>query len=122
MRMRRQRLVHPGAILWHEFMKPLALSSYKVAKELGVSIPTVNDMVRERRAVTAAMALRLSRYFGTKPNLWQNLQAEFDLERARRKVGVSVTKRIKPLSRRALQKLVAQRALKKARGNAGKLR
>ena len=111
--------MHPGAILLHEYMKPLALSSYRVAKNLGVSIPTVNEMVRERRAVTAAMALRLARYFGTTPHHWQGLQAEFDLELARRKVGGAITKRIKPLSRRALQKLVVQRACKKvARRNA----
>ena len=119
MNIKRQRVMHPGAILLHEFMKPLALSSYKVAKDLGVSIPTVNEMVRERRAVTAAMALRLARYFGTTPHHWQNLQAEFDLELARRKVGGAVTKGIRPLSRRTLQELVVRRAHKKvARRNA----
>jgi addiction module HigA family antidote len=65
-----------------KFMKPLALSSYKLAKVLRVSIPTVNEIVRERRAITAAMALRLSRYFGTTPQLGQSLQAEYDLEQS----------------------------------------
>ena len=54
---KKRRLVHPGEILFREFMKPLALSSYKVAKVLKVSIPTVNEIVRERRAVTAAIDL-----------------------------------------------------------------
>ena len=62
---KRLRPVHPGDILLHDFMRPLKLSSYKVAKELGVAAPTVNEIVRRRRAITAEMALRLSRYFGT---------------------------------------------------------
>jgi len=105
--------VHPGEILLHDFMKPLALSSYKVAKELGVSIPTVNEIVRKRRAITAAMALRLSRYFGTTPQRWQSLQAEYDLELARRKIGTAVATKIKSLPRRELRGLGAWRADKK---------
>jgi addiction module HigA family antidote len=60
----RLRPVHPGDIWLHDFMQPLRLSSYKLAKELCVAAPTVNEIVRRRRAVTAEMALRLSRYFG----------------------------------------------------------
>jgi antitoxin HigA-1 len=100
---KKRRSVHPGEILFREFMKPLALSSYKVAKVLKVSIPTVNEIVRERRAVTAAMALRLSRYFRTTPQHWQSLQAEYDLELARQKIGKTVTRNIRPLSRREQQ-------------------
>jgi antitoxin HigA-1 len=109
----KKRRLHPGKILLHEFMKPLALSSYKVAKALGVSIPTVNEIVRERRAVTAAMALRLSRYFGTTPQHWQSLQAEYDLERARQKMGKAATKKTKPLSRRDQQMIRASRGQSK---------
>lgn len=79
--------VHPGDILLHDFMEPLDLSAYRLAKNLGVSVPTVNEIVRRRRAVTAGMALRLSRYFGTSAELWQNLQAQYDLELARAKIG-----------------------------------
>src|SRR2546430_12458096 len=75
---KRLRPVHPGDILLHDFMRPLKLSSYKVAKELGVAAPTVNEIVRRRRAITAEMALRLSRYFGTSAQLWQNLQTRYD--------------------------------------------
>src|SRR5580658_6211300 len=74
------RPVHPGDILLHEFMQPLKLSSYRVAMELGVTAPTVNEIVRRRRAITAEMALRLARYFGTTAQLWQNLQTQYDLE------------------------------------------
>jgi addiction module HigA family antidote len=93
------RPVHPGDILLHDFMQPLKLSSYKLAKELGVTAPTVNEIVRRRRAVTAEMALRLSRYFGTTAQLWQNLQAQYDLEIANRKIGKQVRRKIQPLPR-----------------------
>jgi antitoxin HigA-1 len=93
---RRLRAVHPGDILLHDFMEPLKLSSYKLAKELGVSVPSVNEIVRRRRAVTAEMALRLSRYFGTTARLWQNLQAQYDLEIASRKIGKRVERSVRP--------------------------
>ena len=71
---------HTVDILLHDFMEPLRLSAYKFAKELDVSAPLVNEIARRRRAVTAEMALRLSRYFGTTARLWQNLQAQYDLK------------------------------------------
>jgi antitoxin HigA-1 len=96
---KRLRPVHPGDILAHDFMEPLQLSSYKLAKELGVSVPTVNEIVRRRRAVTAEMALRLARYFGTTAQLWQNLQGQYDLEIASQKIGKKVERVIQPLAR-----------------------
>lgn len=96
---KRLRPVHPGDILLRDFMRPLKLSSYKLARELGVTAPTVNEIVRRRRAVTAEMALRFSRYFGTAAQLWQNLQAQYDLETARRKIGKQLELRIQPLQR-----------------------
>jgi antitoxin HigA-1 len=91
--------VHPGDILLHDFMQPLKLSSYKLAKELGVTAPTVNEIVRRRRAVTAEIALRLSRYFSTTAQLWQNLQPQYDLDIANRKIGKQVERKIQPLPR-----------------------
>lgn len=96
---KRLRPVHPGDILLHDFMEPLKLSSYKLAKELGVTAPTVNEIVRRRRAVTAEMALRLSRYFGTSAQLWLNLQSQHDLEVASQKIGKKVERAIHPLPR-----------------------
>ena len=93
------RPLHPGDILLHDFMQPLKLSSYKLAKELGVTAPTVNEIVRRRRAVTAEMALRFSRYFGTTAQLWQNLQSQYDLEIANRKIGKQLKQKIQPLPR-----------------------
>jgi len=97
------KAVHPGDILLHEFMEPLKLSSYKLAKVLGVSAPTVHEIVRQRRAVTAEMALRFSRYFGTSAQLWQNLQAQYDLELASQKIGKRLERSIEPLARPDLQ-------------------
>lgn len=75
--------VHPGEILREEFMKPLKLTSYRVAKDLRVSLPRVNDLVREKRAITADMALRLARYFeGTTAQYWMTLQTNFELDLA----------------------------------------
>ena len=93
------RPVHPGDILLHEFMQPLKLSSYRVAMELGVTAPTVNEIVRRRRAITAEMALRLARYFGTTAQLWQNLQTQYDLEIASKRIGKKVERVIRPLVR-----------------------
>jgi antitoxin HigA-1 len=94
---KRLRPVHPGDILLRDFMRPLKLSSYKVAKELGVTAPSINEIVRRRRAVTAEMALRLSRFFGTSAELWMNLQAQFDLEVANRRIGKKVERTIRRL-------------------------
>lgn len=77
--------IHPGEILREEFMKPMGLSSYRLAKELRLAVPRVNEIVREERSVTADTALRLARYFGTSPQVWMNLQAEYDLRHAQNK-------------------------------------
>ena len=71
--------IHPGDILKTEFMEPLGLSSYRLAKELHVSAPRVNDLVRGKRSITADTALRLSAYFGTSAQLWLGLQMDHDL-------------------------------------------
>lgn len=96
---KRLRPVHPGEILAHDFMEPLELSPCKLAKELGVAVPTVTEIVRRRRAVTAEMALRLSRYFGTTAQLWQKLQSQYDLEIASQKIGKKLERHIQPLER-----------------------
>jgi antitoxin HigA-1 len=75
------------------------LSSYKLAKELGVTAPSVNEIVRRRRAVTAEMALRISLYFGTSAQLWLNLQAQYDLEVASRRIGRRLERAIHPIPR-----------------------
>jgi addiction module HigA family antidote len=74
--------VHPGDILLHEFMEPIGLTAYRLAKEIGVPAPRVNDIVRARRAISANTALRLGKYFGVSPQFWLNLQNRFDLAEA----------------------------------------
>lgn len=78
--------IHPGEILREEFMKPLGLSSYQLAKELHLTAPRVNDIVRERRAITADTAIRLSRYFRMPPEFWLGLQADYDIRMAKGKL------------------------------------
>lgn len=92
MRTKRLPNIHPGEVLREEFMQPLSLSSYRLAKELHVTQPRVNDLVLEKRGVTADMALRLGTYFGTGPEFWMNLQQSFELEAAQRAAGTSVRK------------------------------
>ena len=77
------RPVHPGEILREEFLLPLGLSATSVAQALRVSVPRINDLVRERRGVTADTALRLARYFGTSVEFWMGLQVDYDVAVAR---------------------------------------
>lgn len=74
--------IHPGEILREEYMKPLGLSVYSLAKQLKVTRPRLNDIVLERRAITADTALRLARYFGTTPHFWMNMQSSYELREA----------------------------------------
>ena len=76
------RPVHPGEILREDFLAELGMSANALAKALHVPAPRVNDIVRERRGVTADTALRLARYFGSTPQFWLNLQSAYDLRRA----------------------------------------
>lgn len=71
--------IHPGEILKTEFMEPLGLSSYRLAKDLHISAPRVNDLVRGKRSLTADTALRLAAYFGNSPQFWLGLQMDHDL-------------------------------------------
>lgn len=87
--------VHPGEVLREEFMLPLHLSSNEVARAIGVTAARVNDIVNEKRGITADTALRLGRYFGTTPDVWINLQKRYELEMARRELGNTLA-RIQP--------------------------
>jgi addiction module HigA family antidote len=88
--------IHPGETLWEDFMQPLGLSSNRLALELHVPVTRVNDIVRGRRSITADIALRLSRYFGTSPQFWMNLQANYDLEVVQDSCGSQIAERVKP--------------------------
>jgi addiction module HigA family antidote len=72
--------IHPGEILIEEFMKPMGISQYRLAKDISVSPRRVNEIVHGKRSITADTALRLGRFFGVAPQFWLNLQTRFDLE------------------------------------------
>jgi addiction module HigA family antidote len=72
--------VHPGEVLLEEFLRPLQVSQYRLAKDISVPPRRVNEIVHGKRAISADTALRLSRYFGTTDRFWLNLQTRYDLE------------------------------------------
>ena len=88
--------VHPGETLREDFLKPLGLTANRLAIDLQVPVTRVNDIVRGKRAITADTALRLARYFGTTPQFWMNLQANYDLEVAQDARGSEIAGRIRP--------------------------
>jgi len=90
------RPVHPGEILREEYMVPLGLSATALAHALGVTPARINDIVRERRGITADTALRLARYFGTDAQSWINLQTAFDLRVAELAAGEAIHRVVKP--------------------------
>lgn len=83
----RPPLIHPGEILLEEFLKPLDLTQYRVAKSLKVSARRINEIVHGDRAISADTALRLGRFFGNSPRFWLNLQAAYDLDVERDRLG-----------------------------------
>lgn len=87
---------HPGETLLEDFMKPLKLTVNRLARELGVRPDTVGGIVRGRRSVTPAIALRLARYTGTSPEFWLGLQEDFDLRHAERKMSRRIEREVKP--------------------------
>jgi addiction module HigA family antidote len=95
MAQRRQKTIaaHPGEILRTEFLEPMGISSYQLAKAL--HFPGIYEIVREQRAISADVALRLGKYFGMTPQFWMNLQADYDLRRAAASAPLS---KIKPRS------------------------
>jgi addiction module HigA family antidote len=88
--------VHPGEILIEEFLKPLGISQYALAKAIGVPPQRVLEIVHGRRSVTAETALRLGRYFGMEPQFWLNLQTRYDLDRAEDTLGDRLDREVTP--------------------------
>ena len=84
---RKMSPLHPGQILQQEFLTPLGLSQYRLAKDTSVPPRRINEIVRGQRSVTANTALRLARYFGTSERFWLNLQARYDLEVEKDRLG-----------------------------------
>jgi antitoxin HigA-1 len=89
--------IHPGEILLEDFLKPMEISINKLARDIGVPPGRISNIVNSKRSITADTALRLGTYFGVSPELWLNLQTDYDLRIARRKTELHIT----PLKRAA---------------------
>lgn len=95
--------VHPGEILLEDFMKPLGITQYRLAKEMHVYPRRVNEIVHGKRSITADTALRLARFFGTSPEVWMNLQTHYDLEIAKDTAADAIRSEVSPFSGSALE-------------------
>ncbi|MCW5574731.1 MAG: HigA family addiction module antidote protein [Burkholderiales bacterium] len=92
------RPVHPGEILREDYLVPLDMSANALAKALNVPAPRINDVVRERRGITADTAMRLARYFGGDARSWLNLQAAYDLRIAEQAIGKRIEREVTPVA------------------------
>lgn len=90
--------IHPGEVLLKEFLEPLGLSQYRLAKDLSVPPRRINEIVQGKRAISADTALRLARYFRTTDRFWLNLQARFDLEIERDRLGSRLAREVAVLA------------------------
>ena len=91
--------IHPGEILDEEFLKPLGVTQYRLAKEISVPARRINEIVHGTRGISADTALRLARYFGTSERFWMNLQARYDLEVVRDRLKGRLKKEVQVLER-----------------------
>ncbi|MBI5192123.1 MAG: HigA family addiction module antidote protein [Nitrospirae bacterium] len=98
--MEKQKLkpIHPGEILMEEFLKPMEISQYKLAKDINVPARRINEIVQGKRSITPDTALRLSRYFGLSERFWINLQAHYDLETEKDKLEDRLNKEVQVYS------------------------
>jgi addiction module HigA family antidote len=87
--------VHPGEVLLEEFLKPMSISQNRLALEIGVPPRRINEIVLEKRRITADTALRLARYFGTSPQFWLGLQNDYDLDVTKQELGDRLRREVK---------------------------
>jgi addiction module HigA family antidote len=87
--------IHPGEILQEEFLAPMGISQYRLAKDTSVPPRRINEIVRGQRSVSADTSLRLARYFGTSEKFWINLQSRFDLEAEKDRLGDRLEKEVR---------------------------
>ena len=97
--MKKEKLapIHPGEILMEEFLKPLGISQYRLAKDISVPARRINEIVQGKRSISADTALRLSRYFNLSERFWLNLQARYDLEMQKDKLNGQIEAEVKIL-------------------------
>lgn len=87
--------IHPGEVLLEDFMKPLGISQYRLAKDIGVSPIRISQIIRGERSITVDTAMRLARYFGTSAAVWLCLQVRYDLESAQARLGPRIEQEVK---------------------------
>ncbi len=97
--------IHPGEILMEEFLKPLGITQYRLAKDINVPARRINEIVHGKRSITADTALRLSRYFNLSERFWLNLQARYDLEVEKDKLNDRIETEVKVLQVQTAQRL-----------------
>jgi addiction module HigA family antidote len=90
--------VHPGEVLLEDFLKPMDISQYQLAKDISVPPRRINEIVLGKRAITADTALRLARYFGMSERFWLNLQARYDLDVEKDRLGRRLTREVRALT------------------------
>ncbi len=89
--------IHPGEVLLEDFMKPLGLSQYRLAQDIGVTPIRISQIVHGQRSITVDTAMRLARYFGTSAAVWLRLQVRYDLEVAEKTLGDRINREVKVL-------------------------
>lgn len=87
--------IHPGEVLLEEFLQPMNISQYRLAKDISVPARRINEIIQGKRAVTADTALRLGHYFGMSPEFWINLQAHYDLEVEKDKLADTLARKVR---------------------------
>jgi addiction module HigA family antidote len=90
--------IHPGEILLEEFLKPMGISQYRLAKDISVPAMRINKICNEKAGISADTALRLARYFGTSVEFWTGLQTHYDTERVRMELGSRLKREVKVLA------------------------
>ena len=98
MKMKKMAPIHPGEVLMEEFLKPMSISQYRLAKEISVPPRRINEIVHGDRSISADTALRLGRYFGISPQFWLNLQNLFDLAREEDRIGDRLAREVQALA------------------------
>lgn len=88
--------VHPGEVILHDYLRPLGMSQYALAKALGITQARLGEIVRGKRAISPDTALRLARYFGTSAEFWIGMQGQYDLEVARDAQAATIAKEVSP--------------------------
>ncbi len=90
--------IHPGEILLEEYLKPMGITQYRLAKDISVDPRRINEIIHGQRAITADTSLRLARYFGTSERFWLNVQSRYDLELQKMVLGERLEKEVKVLA------------------------